>query len=406
VEQISNLSITAQQDGQTQTMDLTGLVITLRTGLVGETPTLRLEAANGEEQLLGATAQVLEDRVIIGFDGFSTPCALSTSMAGSMALGMAQSMLGDPQALLNLKIPAFNGVTIPKVDLISLAGMIGATPETDANGVRSATFSLPYETINTYLSILSMYKSQIPEQLLGQFGFVFDLIDNMTASNSGFALDGTVADDGTSSELLVNLYLVSDGVTSETPVGGLDLVFQENLANLSVLMYQDDQSLTIGNLSLTSDPDAAKLDFALNVLDQMNFQVNLYPDGELQIVYFGLSAPGTGMDGSLTYGPKDGGEFVEFAFQTQDTFAMSLTSQATRLDDGSKNGTLAVNWDMLNGMDSSFALTGDVSASVEDIELPGVVNADQAVDITELTEQLDEVMGKLSSYAATVQPAA
>ena len=57
-------------------------------------------------------------------------------------------------------------------------------------------------------------------------------------------------------------------------------------------------------------------------------------------------------------------------------------------------------------MDSSFALTGDVSASVEDIELPDVVNADQAVDITELMEQLDEVMGKLSSYAATVQPAA
>ena len=405
---IANPVLTVNADGQNMSFDMNGLEVTLAMGNAGGTvPTLQLDAANAGQKLLGAVMQVIDGKVVVDIDGLSRPIAAAMPAGSETAAdGLAEAFASLPE-IAGAKLPAFTGVDIPKLDLMSVGQMIGA----QGDG-QSASFELPYEMVNMVLSQITQYKDAIPEAAQPYLGPIFDAIDQMQATNSGFALTGSITDDGASATLAVDILPVQNGVTADASAATITLYSADNQMNLDVVLHQGGQDMTLGQLAVTSDPAAAELSFSLDIMGMLSFAGSLYPQDGAQVAAFEVVAEGQKLSFSIIYGENEGADFTDLVFSVENQAAVECYVETTADASGAKTGTLALTVDAKD--QGQFTLTGDIQSSVQDTALRSIANPGNAIDAenmsAEESEQLNQeiqvVLADLLNYVATLQPAA
>ena len=407
-----NSVLTATSEGQTFTVDLSDLTVTIAAGALDDVPTIQIDVDDGEEILMGAEVQVYGSALVLNVDGLSRPLAVDLSSAGVSLQETLAPFFADPTNLRIKELPTFKGLTIPKLPLMSLAGFVGATPTIDANGVQVAEFSVPYEMVKQVLGLLSQYRSTV-ESIGGvsQYaGAIFGLIDQLMASDSGFAMSGTITDDGETASMVVDFLPVSGGVTAESAIAGLELMFAENQANINVNIYQGGGSMTVAQMALTSVPEAAELNFGLDIMGMIVLNVSLYPENGAQVIALELKAQDQAINLSFTYGPQDNGSFFDFAVSIPNTANVEYFTESSSDDGVTYNGDLALTLE--SGSFGTFTLGSESTTTIADVALRGIENAGNAIDVvnisdeekSQLTEELNAALEGLITYFNGLEP--
>ena len=410
----NNATISTTTGGQTQNIELTDLSATLAAGLPGEVPTIQLDVANGSEALLGAIMQIVDGKAVIEIDEVSKALAADLSAMGVEGEDIIKAAFANLDQLSTVKLPRFTGVDIPKIDLISLSALIGAEPATDESGAQVATFEVPYELIKQLLSMVGQYRSAVPEAAQATVGQLFDLIDQMVASDSGFALSGKITDDGTTSGLVLDIYPVSAGATADAAVAALVVSSSDNQLNVGVDIYSDGQSMNVAEFALTSKPAEAELSFSLDVMGMISVTGSLYTEDDAQVFALQFSAGDQVISLSVVYGETEGNDYVTFAFEAPNVFAINFSVTDAVAEDGSINGSVSLTMDTYTDEETHVTFDADYVNYVGDVEFRSVSDAANALDVASLSEEetaqlqeeLNNALGKLVGYLNTLQPAA
>lgn len=420
----SDPQITQTAGDQTNTADLTGATLTIAMGLAGESPdpedayaednrvpTVQIDIVKDGENLLSGEVQIIDNRLVMNLEGMSRPVAADMSAAGNLAGNGYKSMFENLPQLAKSKLPAFEGVTIPKIDLMavtSLLSMLGVQPETSGN---SASFELPAEMVNM---LLSMLLSQVPAEALQAIGLQGSLEDLL--AGGGFALKGNVVDDGETAALELGIHPVADGVTADEAFLTITFTSAENTDALNVDISMGGQSMNLGKLALTSIPEQAELDLGLDLMNgQMSLTGSLYPQEGMQVAALEMSAQGLKLNASLLYGENEGADITDLALSVENQSAIDLYVETTGDGNGSADGTCTLTVDTYGQAPGTVVVAGAVSQRVvEDFAFRSIDNAASALDATQATEeenaQLNEemnaIMGRLLAAFNTVAPAA
>ena len=422
----SNPVITATENGQTETADLAGTKLVIAAGMMGEEPTVSesgdvvddrvptmvFDLEKDGENLLSGVLQVIDNRMVMDVEGISRPIAVDMSMAGDVAGQGYKTMFANLPEISKTKLPAFQGVVIPKLDLMAVASflpMLGIEPETNGN---TTSFELPAEMVNM---VLQMILQQIPAEALQSTG-ALDALNSLLASG-GFALKGDITDDGANAELVLGIYpVVEEGVTSEEPFLVISFSSAENSDVLNVEMSMGDQSMSLGQLALTSIPDQAELDLALNLMGgQMSLAGSLYPQDGAQVAALEVNAAGQKLTASLVYGEDNGADYSDFAIAVENQFAVDVATQTTSDGNGNCEGTSTVTIDSFAEPQRNVVINGEVAQQVvEGYTFRAVENADSAIDANSMTEEENaqlnqefaEIGAKLMAAFGAVVPAA
>lgn len=427
----ANPVVSVTQDGQTQTIDLAGLTVTLSMGLVGEepqlgedgeqaadtrVPTIQLDVAKDGEALLSGEAQFIGTALVTNLDGMSRPVALDMTQAGEMAVGGYRQLFAALPEMAKAQLPAFTGVQIPKVDLMGLVNflpMLGIEPETTEN---SASFELPAEMVNM---LLQMIVQQVPAEALQSTGLADGL--NQLLASGGFALRGNISDDGTTAVLTIGVHPAADGATADEAALTISFSSADNADMLSVDMDMGGQTMTLGELALTSLPDQAELNASLQIMQgMMSLAVSLYPQDGMQVgaLEMNVTDPtGTAQKAtaSLVYGKKDGADYSDFAFAVDNQVAMELINETTGDGNGNASGTATLSVDSYGEAQGNVGIVSEITQTVEDgFTFRNIGNAASAIDAASMTdeesaqlqEEMGVVMGKLMAAFGEVMPAA
>ncbi|MBR6219883.1 MAG: hypothetical protein IKQ80_04920 [Clostridia bacterium] len=427
----ANPVVNVTQDGQTQTIDLAGLEVTLSMGLAGEepqlgedgtlaadtrVPTILLDVSKDGAALLSGEAQFIGTALVLNLDGLSRPIAVDMTEAGEMAVGGYRQMFSALPEMAKSSLPAFTGVQIPKVDLMGLTGflsMLGIEPETTESG---ASFELPAELVNM---LLQMILQQVPAEALESLGLA-DALNQLMASG-GFALRGNISDDGTTGVLTIGVHPVAEGATADEAALTVNFSSAANADTLSVDMSIGGQTMTLGELALTSLPDQAELNASLQIMQgMMSLAFSLYPQDGLQVgaLEMNVTDP-TGnaqkVTASLVYGQKEGADYSDFAFAVDGQMAMELINETVGDGNGNASGTATLSVDSYNEPQSNVDIASEVTQSVVDgFTFRNIENAAGAINATSMTEEenaqlqeeLNGVLGKLMVAFGDVMPAA
>ena len=378
VVSVSNPVLSITSDGETQNIDLAGFEIEAAIGNAGEVPTIQAVVTKDGEKLLDAVMQVLGSRVVVDVEGMSRPIAAEIPAGETAGESIGQLFAALPE-LSNFRLPAFTGVTIPKLDLMSLGQMIGA----GADG----SFEVPYEMVNAVLSQLSQFKDAIPDSAKQYTDMIFDLIDQLQATNSGIALKGQITDDGATSALTIDVLPVSQGVTADEAAVILGVSSAENQFNITVDFNQDGQIMNLGEFALTSVPADATLSFELDVMSgSLNLAGSLYPDNGAQVVAFELNIMGQKANLSLTYGGEGDTEFADFAFSVDGEIAMDCYAETTSDGNGNENGNLQLTVETTNP-ENQLTLDAGIAQTISDVTFRTIDNAADAIDAENMTDE-------------------
>lgn len=401
----SNPVLSVTSNGESQKVDLAGFEVEAAIGNAGEVPTIQAVVTRDGEKLLDAVMQVVGSRLVLDVEGMSRPIAAEIP-AGDVSGNISQLFAALPE-LSNFKLPAFTGVTIPKADLVSLGQMIG----TDADG----NFEVPYEMVDAALTQLKQFKDAIPESAKRYSDMVFELIDQLQATNSGIALKGQVTDDGATSTLTLGILPVSQGVTADEAAAILGISSAENQFNITVDVNQDGQTTNLGEFALTSAPADATLSFELDVMTGMlNLVGSLYPDNGAQVVAFELNAMGQKANASFTYGGEGQTEFADFAFSVDGQVAMDCYAETTSDGNGNESGNLQLTVETTDPA-NQLTLDAGIAQTIADVDFRSIDNAASAIDAqnmtseeqTKLSEELEAATGNLmTAIMQAMMPAA
>lgn len=407
VGRISNIEMNATQEGQQADTDLSDLEICLAAGLANEMPTLRVECNTSDGQIYGLNVQCVDGRVLMQVDGVSKAVYADAGTFGAMFQSTLESMLANPESLLETKLPEIPVITIPKLDLVSFPAMFGA----ETNG---SAFAVPYQTINSLLSMLSMYRSLIPEQFAAYVNPLFDIVDQMAETNSGFQLEGTVENDGDRDVMDVGLFMVSEGERMGDAIGSLHFESAENEDYIVVTANNGGNSVEIAEGSVYTDMETGRTDFTMLLMNQFGLVVSLYKDNDgLQNIDFRLSPGDQHVDLSAVYGPKDEGDYTALFLEVANQITASVTDIMQSDGNGGKVGAIAVLVDS-DTAGLHFDFSGDVEEVISDIQLEGIPSPEEAIAIEEATqdeqyaEEMNTAQGVLMDYlnSVTTVPAA
>ena len=400
---LSDIQVAVSNGEQEQVIDLGDLNAQIAIGAADGIPTIEVDADDGSQALLCGVMQIVDGKVVMDVEGMERPIAAAIptenlAMLGgdpTEALGEAFANMGQLSAT---KLPIFQGVEIPKIDLMGITGflpMLGIQPETDG---QSASFTIPYELVKQLLSMVTM---MVPAEAAG-----------------GFALEGKVSDDGETAELLIDLYTVEGGVTADAPTGGLYIASTLNADTVQLLLYQEGQSYTIAEINLASSPEEAILALTANLMGQVNFSLSLSPDEAhegCQVVALEIGGNGQTIAASLNYGDVGDTQFCDVAadFAGQSAFSMHIDEHPAA--DGSKEGSMTV-----SAQNNTVGQTVQFSANLQEINgefdfrsIDNVANAYNSEAMTAeeqaaLNADLNNALAPLMQYIGSVvaQPAA
>ena len=408
VATLSNFNLLVSSADGSMTVDLSGLKADIAMGLANDAPIIQLDVSGDGQKLLGAVVQFIDGKMALAIDGVSRPMVADMGPTAGEAQETLNELFANLDQFSDVKLPAFTGVSIPKVDLMQVPALFGAAPTTDANGVQTASFSIPYEMVK---QLLDMILPMIPEQATAQLGPV---LDQVKSGAIGIALEGKVSDDGNTAEMLVDIYMVQNGVTADSPALALYFASAENSDSLQVQLYQEGQAVTLGQLDVASDPAAATLDVGLDLMGQVKFNFSLYPQDGAQVAALAVTAEGETINASLTYGEEGEKEYADFAFElpSQDVSA-SIHVDETPDGTGSKTGALEVS---VAAQGQTVNLTSDLTEGKGDVQFRPIGSLANAIDANNASEadaaafgtELESAIAPLLSYISSLeaQPAA
>ena len=408
VATLSNFNLMVTNPDGTMSVDLSGLKADIAMGMANDAPIIQLDVSGDGEKLLGAVIQFIEGKLALAIDGVSRPMVADMGPTAGQAQETLNELFANLDQASDVKLPAFTGVAIPKVDLMQVPALFGATPTADENGVQTASFSLPYEMVK---QMLDMILPMIPEQATAQLG---PIVDQVKSGALGIALEGKVADDGNTAEMLVDIYMVQNGVTAEAPALALYFASAENNDSFEVLVYQEGDTVTLGQLDLASDPAAATLDVGLDLMGQVKLNFSLYPEDGAQVAALAVTAEGETINASLTYGEEGEKEYADFAFElpSQDVAASIHLDEAPD-GNGNKAGALEVS---VAAQGQTVNLTCDLVEGKGDVQFRPIGSIANAIDANNVSEadanafgaELESAIAPLLSYISSLeaQPAA
>lgn len=420
--QFSNIAFThTAADGQTQTVHLDDLNAVFAIGAPDGVATIQLDVDDGTQALLGAVIQFMNGRMLLGIDGMQRPIAAPTQVA-AMGVGMQDpsetlaQLFANPEALFDAKLSPFAGVTVPKVPLFDVVDMLSAfglemTVETDANGAKSAGFSVPAEVINQVLVYLPY---MIPDENRAQLQPMLDQLSAMVENGGGFALEGRLFDDGENAEMLIDVLPVVNGAAASSAAYGLYFGSVENYDTLQLLVYNEGQSIPMVKIDLESDPGAASLYLTADLAGVVSFNFGLRPSEEIegaQVAALNLTSQGQSVDASVTYGTQGDAQFVDFALNAPGGTAMSLHVDETPDGNGGKVGAMDARFQSAL---ETVQVTSDIREQMGSYVFRAVENADNAYDAEHLGEieqrlfqqDLNNALAPLINYLGSLQPAA
>lgn len=404
VATLSNFQLLVSGDDGSYTVDLSDLNATFAVGAPEGVPTIQMDLLGGSDQLLGAVIQFINGNVVLAIDGVSRPMA--ASMNNADAQKYLEELFANLDSVSEVKLPAFQGVDIPKIPLMGVADvlpMLGVQPQTDGD---ATTFEIPAELIS---GILQMVMTQLPAETKAQLGGLDQVLANLQV-----AIDGRLSDNGETAEMLLNLVPVENGRKASEPFAALYFVSTQNSDSLEFQLYQEGQAITMAQLDLASDPAAATLDFAFDLMGQFNLSFSLYPQDGAQVAALEVKADQETIKASLIYGEEGDTEYAQLAFEIpNENVSGSLDINEHPTADGGKEGALALNI-AANGQ--TINLTADVAEGKGDVVFRPITNADQAYDANAMSEadseafgaELEAALAPLMNYMNSIeaQPAA
>ena len=403
----SEPSLQLTTDGKSREVDLSSLSLRLAAGTPGDVPTVQAEMAKKGKVVARGLVQLVNDKIYIEADGLSRTYMLDLSKLGGQAQSSANRLFAGLDHLLDFKLPAFGGVKIPMVDMTLVAPLVGALPTTDAEGKKSAQIQVPYLMIKQLLSMANRYRDSVPASAQAYVGPLFELVDRMVQSDSGFALKGRVATNTQKkrSAITLDIYPVQGGVTAGAPTAKVKVVSRNNAVDVTVDMYQGESTVNMAAFSLSSDPGDAALDVSLDVMSLFLVSGSLRNDGDAQVVALNVNSLGQKFSVDANYGTVGDMDYVNLTLKAPNRLDLSASLQASDDGRGGSEGTFAVNAQLYDDTVTGIALTGDVAEGREDVDFRKVRKIDGAVDLLhmtgdqqkQLTRELDSLVDKFLS---------
>ncbi len=371
-------------DEKQKTVDLSGVSLRVAAGKPEDIPTVQVDIAYKGKQQQGAVVQFVDGCAYIQVDGLSKPLFANLSAAGASGQRVVDAVFNRLDSLMDFKLPAFTGVQIPRIRLLSLAPMLGTEVKTVKKGVKKAEFELPYAMVKQLLNMAVQYRSAVPESAKRYSDLLFGAVEGMLASDSGFALKGSITAKKKTYTLVVDIYPVEGGVTADAAAATVTLASAKNKLNLSVEMSEGGSAMNLLDFALTSSPKTAELSFSLDAMGLLVGSGSLYPQDGAQVAAMELSTLGDKFSASLTYGPTADGEFADFALDLRDQLNVAASVDASYDENGDSAGTFALNAIVYGDDLNQFGVSGQASEGSGDIKFRGVSHRDRAIDLAHL----------------------
>ncbi len=382
------------ENGKSREVDLSNLRLSLASGTPGDVPTVQAEVTRKGKVIQRGVAQCIDGQVYIDVDGLGKLYTLDLSQYGDQGRSLVNAVFADLEYLLDFKLPAFGGVKIPMVDMTVIAPLTGSIATTDENGKKSAKIELPYAMVKQLMTMAGQYRNSMPGAVQAYAGQLFDLMDQMVQSDSGFALKGTVSATKKKSTLSLKLYPVTDGVTAEAPAAKIKLVSAKNQVDFTVDMYQGESTVNAVTFNLTSTPKKAALSFSLDVMSLILVNGSLGNDDGMQTVALEFNSLGQKAALSANYGAVDDVDRVNVSLSVPNQFDLSASIQAAEDGDGGSEGTSALNVQTYGDAPVGVALTGDVAEGYEDVSFQRIKKTSGAVDLLHMTDEQSKQLNK------------
>ena len=381
-----------------------GLVLTVGLDATGD-PTMLLAVENGTELLSLAAAKVVDGKLMITLTGADATYTADAATLGGAQAEQALSQFANLRDAIpqfdQLVLPPFPGVNIPKLDTTAMLRAYATGTEGD-----TTTFAISYEQVMGWLDMVKMYADLFGSQLasipnMPSLDQITGMIDQLKESQTGIAIDGTIADQGDAQVTTFNILPVEGGVTAEEPAMALTFTTAENSDTL--VLGDPSGSATLASLELESDPATPSLELAMDLMGMANFDIALFPEDGLQKLAVTAQASEQELDMDLAYGESDGRDLVNLGFSATGA-SLSLQFDTAKDESGVRTGTVKL--DALN-RDQTVTMSGDVTmwldtAAPVEIEWPA-----NELPLSELTsETAQAALAPVMEYLQTLEPAA
>ena len=395
----SNMALEMTEGEETHEADLSHVSLVLTAGKLDDVPTMQATLYREGNRTRRAVLQFIHGVAYFNMDYLTQPVALNLAAIGPTAQAYVEGLFESTANLMDFKLPPFEGVTIPRAEVVPLVSLLGGQVVEAEDGTQSASIDVPYETTKKLLEQLRRYGDAAPEAIRGRLDAVFKLIDTMMEGNSGFALKGTAKDGKKKSELTVDVYAVRDGVTAGEATATINATFAKNKVNATVSMRQAGFSMNIAEFDLTSKTKKARLECALNVMGMLDFSARLYPVDGAQFASVEATMLGSKYAATLTYGPQIDGNFIDFALELSDTLSLNA-SVDTRYDEaGDATGTFRATMRQGDG-EANYVLNGDVAEGIADEAFYPVKDIGNAISLLDMTDaQRDQLVRDLKNIS-------
>lgn len=389
----TDMALAGNVGGETREADLSDVAFTLSTGRPDGVPTIQAELSGKGGRAWRAVLQYIHGVAYFNMDHLTQPLALNVATFGKRAQSFVEGLFDDAAGLMDFKPPLFEGIEIPRVAVAPMATLLGGHKKTGEDGTRTATFDMPYKRTRAMVKRLRRLADFVPEAAREALGPALAMIDAMLEGDSGFALKGTATDGGEESTLTVDVYPVQGGATADKPIATIDATFARNRVNAAVVMRQAVFSVKLADFTLTSEPEKARLECALNVIGTLNASAEIYPVDGAQYASVEARARGRRYAATLTYGPQAGGDFIDFALSLPDGF--SVNASVDTHADAAGNSVGAIHAELRLGGDDAggFLMDGEVAGGDADAEFFPVKNPGNAIDLLHMNKkQIDQLI--------------
>ena len=375
---ISQPVVTMTSGGQTQETQINGLVAEIASGAYGEIPTIQLDITGDSEKLAGAVMQIVGSKLVMLAEGMSVPvCAdLGDTYDASMTPTLAQAMpmLNE---LFNAPVPQFEGLEIPLADLTQLVAAYA-----DGEGHFALSMDQVYDLAEAVLDAADSTGANISQLETAKM-----YLPMLRKSGMGIEIDGTAACDGTVSTLNANIYLVQNSKRDDSFSIAVNMESAVNHFGLEIPMLPV-------TFAMDSDPESKTLSVALQAAGEAEFLFRLYPQDGLTLAALSGKASDQSFDIGIGYGSQEDLDVFCLNMQAAGT-AMNLRTD-TLLADEIRTGKVKLT---VENPDNTAEITADVAVLRDEAEIRTIPNADEAVDVQNMTQAQQEQLSAEATQA-------
>ena len=400
VIRISDIVIENTANDQTQSVNLDGfegyLSVDTSDGLA-----LVAQAFNGDESLALAVMKVVGSQLQVAIDGMDKTFAQDVpQLEGQDTSTLGETIRPMLPGLINLSLPPIQVGSLPKMDLTGLASMLGAEAAGD-----TTTFSVPSEIIDALLDQIIETAKTAGASVPGA-DQLFAMIEQLRSSGFSFSLAGQIVDSADQQVTTVEVYLVTDGQATESPLIVLTLTSAQDALNLKADIPDGEESMTIANLDLQTNDNAFL--GTLDIAGMMQFNVTAFQEDGLQKAALTMeSSMGTpGLAVSLAYGNDGSADVCEITFNADEDVAMDLFTSFTPAEDSTEG---LFDLTVVTG-DSTVHATANIekflgSLDLGDFTMPTDIAPMDDLQNAENDEALQTALMPLLQYLSQVVPA-